>query len=68
MGIAWTWFFAFQFQWDLNFIIKILQNVGPFSFKLHHSMICPLYAILSFFIFDVVMRNIKKKKKKNKTV
>ncbi len=43
MGIAWTWFFAFQFQWDRNFIMRVLQNLGPFSFKLHHNMISPLY-------------------------
>jgi hypothetical protein len=51
-----------------NFIMKVLQNLGPFSFKLHHNMVGPLYVIPSFFVFDVVMKNIQKKKKLNKTV
>jgi hypothetical protein len=49
-------FFAFQFQWGLDFIMRVLQNVGPF--KLHHNMIVPLYVIPSYFVFDVVMKNI----------
>jgi hypothetical protein len=49
-------FFAFQFQWDPNFIMKVLQNLGPFSFKLHHNVIGPLYVVPSFFVFDVMMR------------
>jgi hypothetical protein len=44
-------FFAFQFQWGPNFIMKVLQNLGPFSFKLHHNMIGPMYVIPSFFRF-----------------
>jgi len=64
-------FIAFQFQWRFNFIMKVLQNIGLFSFKFHHNMIgplytipsfCPLYRIPSFFVFDILMRNILKKK------
>jgi len=51
-------FFAFQFQWGCNFIMRVLQNLHPFSFKLHHNMIGPLYIIPSFIFFDVVMKNI----------
>jgi hypothetical protein len=51
-------FFAFQLQWCPNFIMRVLQNLGPLSFKLHHIMIGPLYVIPSLFMFDVVMRNI----------
>jgi hypothetical protein len=51
-------FFAFQFQWGPNIIMRVLQALGPFSFKLHHIMIGPLYVIPSFFVFEVVMRNI----------
>jgi len=39
-----------------------------FSFKLHHNMIGPLYVIFSFFVFDVVMRNIFKKTKNENCV
>jgi hypothetical protein len=45
--------------------MRVLQNLGPFSFKLHHSMIGPLYTIPSFFVFDVVMKNILRNKIKN---
>jgi hypothetical protein len=50
--------------------MRVLQNLGPFSFKFHHSMIGPLHAIPSFFVFDIVMRNIflKKRKKEKKYV
>jgi hypothetical protein len=44
-------FFAFQFQWGPNFIMRVLQNLGSFSFKLHHNMIGPMYVIPSFFCF-----------------
>jgi hypothetical protein len=59
-------FFAFQFQWDPNVIMKVLQNLGPFSFKLHHNVIGPLYAIPSFFVFDVMMRNVFQRRNKIK--
>jgi hypothetical protein len=39
--------------------MRVLQNLGPFSFKLHHNMIGPLYAIPSFFIFDVDEKYLK---------
>jgi hypothetical protein len=49
-----------------QFSYEGLQNLGPFSFKFHHNMIGPLYAILSFFVFDVVMRISKRRKGKIK--
>jgi hypothetical protein len=58
MGIGWTWFFYISMPMGPNFIMRVLQNLGPLSFKLSHSMIGPLYTIPSFFIFDVVMKNL----------
>jgi hypothetical protein len=46
--------------------MRVLQNLGPFSFKFDHNMIGPLYAILSFFVFNVVMRISKRRKSKIK--
>jgi hypothetical protein len=46
--------------------MKVLQNLGPFSFKLHHDVIGPLYVVPSFFVFDVVMKNVFKRRNKIK--
>jgi hypothetical protein len=63
MGIAWTWFFCISIPMAPQFYHEGVAKSRSISFKFHHSIIGPLYAIPSFFVFDIVMRNIKKKKK-----
>jgi hypothetical protein len=56
--------FAFWFQWGLSSVMKVSQNLNPLSFKLHHNMIGPLYALpLSFHFFNIVTKKYIKEEK-----
>jgi hypothetical protein len=66
MGIGWTWFFCISIPMGPHFYYEGIAKLGPFSFKLHHNVIGPLYVVPSFFVVDVVMRNVLKRRNKIK--